>query len=82
MCSDFSLNTRVKLVIATILSISERLAIANFFFFFLRTSSVGVGSALPDYDFFFCSGSLFPVQQQTTSGIGHRLKYLFRVGNQ
>ena len=30
-------------------------------------------------DFFFCS--LFPVQQ-TTSGIGHRVKYFFRVGNQ
>ena len=30
-------------------------------------------------DFFFCS--VFPVQQ-TTSGIGHRAKYVFRVGNQ
>ena len=32
-------------------------------------------------DFFFCS--LFPVQQ-TTSGIGHRVKYgsFFRVGDQ
>ena len=30
-------------------------------------------------DFFFCS--LFPVQQ-TTSGIGHRVKRFFRVGNQ
>ena len=29
--------------------------------------------------FLFCS--LFPVQQ-TTSGIGHRVKYFFRVGNQ
>ena len=35
------------------------------------------GGALPD--FFFCS--LFPVQQ-TTRGIGHRVKYFFRVGNQ
>ena len=42
------------------------------FIYFLRTSSVGGGGAggmLPD--FFFCS--LFPVQQ-TTSGIGHRVK--------
>ena len=30
-------------------------------------------------DFFSCS--LFPVQQ-TTSGIGNRIKYFFRVGNQ
>ena len=30
-------------------------------------------------DFFFCS--LFPVQQ-TTIGIGHRVKYFFGVGNQ
>ena len=30
-------------------------------------------------DFLFCS--LFPVQQ-TTSGIGHRVKYSIRVGNQ
>ena len=30
-------------------------------------------------DFFFCS--IVPVQQ-TTSGIGHRVKYFFRVGNQ
>ena len=30
-------------------------------------------------DFFFCS--LFPVQQ-TTSGIGPRVKEFFRVGNQ
>ena len=30
-------------------------------------------------DLLFCS--LFPVQQ-TTSGIGHRVKYFFRVGNQ
>ena len=40
--------------------------------YFLRTSSVGGGGGggmLPD--FFFCS--LFPVQQ-TTSGIGHRVK--------
>ena len=37
----------------------------------------GGGGMLPD--FFFCS--LFPVQQ-TTSGIGHRVKYVFRVGNQ
>ena len=35
------------------------------------------GGMLPD--FFFCS--LFPVQQ-TTSGIGHRVKLFFRVGNQ
>ena len=35
------------------------------------------GGMLPD--FFFCS--LFPVQQ-TTSGIGNRIKYFFRVGNQ
>ena len=34
---------------------------------------------LPDF-FFFCSR--FPVQQ-TTSGVGHRVKYsVFRVGNQ
>ena len=30
-------------------------------------------------DFFFCP--LFPIQQ-TTSGIGHRVKCFFRVGNQ
>ena len=30
-------------------------------------------------DFFFCF--LFPVQQ-TTNGIGHRVKQFFRVGNQ
>ena len=30
-------------------------------------------------DFLFCS--FFPVQQ-TTSGIGHRVKWVFRVGNQ
>ena len=29
----------------------------------------------------FFSFSLFPVQQ-TTGGIGHRVKYFFRVGNQ
>ena len=39
----------------------------------------GGGGMLPDV--FFCS--LFPVQQ-TTNGIGHRVKYqvVFRVGNQ
>ena len=30
---------------------------------------------------YFLFGSLFPVQQ-TMSGIGHRLEYFFRVGNQ
>ena len=37
----------------------------------------GGSSMLPD--FLFCS--LFPVQQ-TTNEIGHRVKYIFRVGNQ
>ena len=37
----------------------------------------GGGGMLPD--FLFCS--LFPVQQ-TTSGISHRVKQFFRVGNQ
>ena len=37
----------------------------------------GGGGMLPD--FVFCS--IFPVQQ-TTSGIGHRVKQFFRVGNQ
>ena len=41
------------------------------FIYFLRTSSVGVGGGGMLPDFFFCS--LFPVQQ-TTSGIGHRVK--------
>ena len=36
----------------------------------------GRGEALPD---FFV---LFFLVQQTTSGIGHRVKYFFRVGNQ
>ena len=50
------------------------------FIYFLRTSSArgkGGGGALPDFFFFFFS----PVQQ-TTSGIGHRVKKFFRVGNQ
>ena len=38
----------------------------DFYFYFLRMSSVGGGEGLPD--FFFS-----PVQQ-TTSGIGHRVK--------
>ena len=37
----------------------------------------GGGGMLPD--FFLCS--LFP-DQQTTSGIGYRVEYFFRVGNQ
>ena len=41
------------------------------FIYFLRTSSVGGGGGGMLPDFFFCS--LFPVQQ-TTSGIGHRVK--------
>ena len=43
-------------------------------FFFFRTSSAraGGGGALPDFFFFFFC-SLFPVEQ-TTSGIGHRVK--------
>ena len=39
---------------------------------------MGGGVALPD--FLLCP--LFPVQQITSSGIGHRVKYFFRVGNQ
>ena len=41
------------------------------FIYFLRTRSVGGGGGGMLPDFFFCS--LFPVQQ-TTSGIGHRVK--------
>ena len=51
------------------------------FIYFFGTSSQcggwGGGDMLPDFS--FCS--LFPVQQ-TTSGIGYRVKYFFRVGNQ
>ena len=49
--------------------------------YFLRTSSVGGGGGgrCAAKLFLFCS--LFPVQQ-TTSGIGHRVKKFFRVGNQ
>ena len=43
--------------------------VAGFIFIFLRTSSVGGGVCCQT--FLFCS--LFPVQQ-TTSGIGHRVK--------
>ena len=39
----------------------------------------GWGGALRDYDSFFYS--FFPVQQ-TTRGIGHRVKLFVRVGNQ
>ena len=31
-------------------------------------------------DFFFCY--LFPAQQTTSSGIGHRVNEFFRIGNQ
>ena len=47
-------------------------ASGDFHLYFLRTSSVGGGVALPD----FLSCSIFPVQQ-TTNGIGHRVKYFF-----
>ena len=47
-------------------------------FYFSERAAWRGGVALPD--FLLCP--LFPVQQITSSGIGHRVKYFFRVGNQ
>ena len=55
-----------------------RRVIFNFYFFSERAARGGGGVGGGAARFFLF---LFPVQQ-TTSGIGHRVKQFFRVGNQ